>query len=411
MVKLPHWPSPLGYRDIDLGLGRVYALLEKLGNPHLKLPPVVHIAGTNGKGSTLAFLKAILEAAGLRVHRYCSPHLVQFNERIHLAGSDISDDYLHDVLERCRIAAGDIPVTFFEGTTIAAMLAFSETPADVVLLETGMGGRLDATNVILQPALTIITPVGMDHMEFLGDSVAKIAYEKAAIMKRGVPCVLASQMSEAMPVFTDYAANIGASLYTEGKDWHAVSAETKLGLYGAHQHQNAGCAVAVLHHFPFTISDAHIAEGLAKATWPARLQKLQQHPLNTLHDDIWLDGSHNEAGAEVLAEAMRAWKQHGIQIHLVMGMLSSKDAQAFLALLAEQASSFTAIPIYDEPKCYTPAQLCAIAREVGIKIVMEANDVRVAVTGIISRNPQGTPMRILITGSLYLAGEVLAIEM
>lgn len=392
-MNLPHWPDPNGVWNIDLGLDRVLALLARLGNPHLKLPPMVHIAGTNGKGSTLAFLKAMLEAAGHRVHRYTSPHLVHFNERIELAGKPIPDDILYDALERCRIAAGDdIPVTFFEGTTVAAFLAFHEHPADVLLLETGMGGRLDATNVVPNPICTIITPIGYDHMEFLGDTLAKIAAEKAGILKPGVPCVLAAQSPDAMAVFIETARRLNAPLLQESLDWHPVAEDIPLGLHGAHQRQNAGAALAALRHIPLNVTEAQQHAGLQHASWPGRLQLLQ--------DNIWLDGSHNEAGAQVLAREIQQWMQKPT---LILGMLANKDANAFISILAPHIHSLYTIPIPDELKSF-PAQVLADIAAAHHPFVTPCENLAMALN--VAR--KATPTPLLITGSLYLAGAVLA---
>ena len=388
MIKTPHWPIPLGHKPIDLGLERVNKLLKRLGNPHLRLPPTIHIAGTNGKGSTLAMIKAILEAAGLRVHRYTSPHLVYFNERIELAGKPISDNYLYQVLETCRTQSDGIPITFFEGTTVAAFLAFAETPADMVLLETGLGGRLDATNVLDKPALTIITPLSFDHMDFLGDTIAKIAGEKAAIMRPGVPCIVAPQLPEAMEVIKAYAAKIGATLYhTE----HTIL-PCPPALKGEHQLINAKVALTAIDLLaPIKTTEQHIISGLKNVTWPARLQKIKLH-----NKEVWLDGGHNEDAGKVLAQ----WAKERAPITLICGMLKKKELTAFLTPLKPYISNLIAVPIPEAPDAFVPEDIVAIASSLGI-LSMTAATIRQALTFVM----QGTT---LIAGSLYLVGSVLA---
>ncbi len=390
MIKTPHWPIPLGKKPIDFGLIRVKASLERLGNPHQKLPPVVHIAGTNGKGSTLAFLKAILEAAGLRVHRYTSPHLIYFNERIELCGKPIDDDYLYDCLERCRNAADRIPLTYFEGTTVAALLAFAETPADIVLLETGMGGRLDATNVIDKPLATILTPISFDHMDYLGDTIAKIAAEKAPIMRQKVPCIVAPQLHEGMEIIEIYARSINTILYS-----NEVALPCLPTMAGEHQITNAKTAVATIPHLKgFTITNKHIIEGLKNAHWPARLQKL------TLYNkEVWLDGGHNAEGGKVLS----SWAKNQPPLTLIVGMLKNKDLRAFLTPLKPYISELIAIPIPETPDCFTPEEIQKIAIEMNIPAANAEN-----AKEALSRATNNEQRATLIAGSLYLAGSVLA---
>ena len=415
MIKTPHWPIPLGHKPIDLGIDRARKLLKRLGNPHLRLPPTIHIAGTNGKGSTLAIVKAILEAAGYRVHRYTSPHLVHFNERIELAGKPIGDDYLYEVLETCRKQSDDMSITFFEGTTVAAFLAFAETPADFVLLETGLGGRLDATNVLNKPLLTILTSISMDHMDFLGNSLAEIAGEKAAIMRPGVPCVVAPQLPEAMEVIKAYAQKIGAPLYTTN---HVVL-PCPPALNGEHQLINARVALTALSLLPssscglpsagaqdpdsaqslrasqndkiFIITEAHIIAGLLNVAWPARLQQL------TLHGKkIWLDGGHNEDAGKVLAR----WAEKHAPVTLICGMLKKKELAAFLEPLKPFLSQLIAVPIPETPDTFSPETIAAIATAIGIKSTTAPNIAQALL--------QTSAETTLIAGSLYLAGSVLA---
>ena len=414
MIKTPHWPIPLGSKPIDLGLERVQKLLKRLGNPHLRLPPTIHIAGTNGKGSTLAMIKSILEAADYKVHRYTSPHLVHFNERIELCGKPIADDVLYKVLETCRQQSESIPITFFEGTTVAAFQAFAETPADIVLLETGLGGRLDATNVLDKPLLTIITPISFDHMDFLGNSLAEIAGEKAAIMRSGVPCIVAPQLPEVMEVFKTHATKIGAPIYTAE---HAIL-PCPPALNGKHQLINAKVAMTAISLLPssscgltagssgasgldpavktqddgtFLISEEHIIAGLKNVTWPARLQQITAY-----NKKVWLDGGHNEDAGKVLAQ----WAKEHAPVTLICGMLQKKELAAFLMPLKPYIAQLIAVPIPYTPDSFAPESIATIAAGLGIKSTIAAD-----VPQALSYIPEG---EILIAGSLYLAGSVLA---
>ena len=300
---------------IDLTLDRVWTLLEKLGHPERQLPPVIHLAGTNGKGSTQAMIRAGLEAGGKRVHAYTSPHLARFHERIRLAGELISEEHLTEVLDECYVTNGPDPITYFEITTCAALLAFARTPADYVLLETGLGGRLDATNVVETPALTILTPISMDHEQFLGNTIAKIAGEKAGIIKRGVPCVVGPQPDEALEVIEATAARLGAPVIAQGQHWHVWEERERLiyqdetGLLdlplpvlpGRHQYENAGAALAALRHLGF--GEAAFEGAMTNAQWPARMQRLRTGPLVEAAPqvELWLDGGHNPAAGIALA--------------------------------------------------------------------------------------------------------------
>ncbi len=391
---------------IDLSLDRVERLLGKLGQPHLALPPVVHVAGTNAKGSVIAMMRAVLEAANYKVHVHTSPHLVRFNERIRLGGDLIGDEALKEILEECETENGGDPITFFEITTVAAMLAFSRAPADMVLLESGLGGRLDATNVVPDPLLTIITPVSLDHQQFLGDSLAEIAGEKAGILKPGVACVVAEQPREALDAIIEKAAGIGAPLIIEGRDW-APRPLPRLNLAGPHQARNAGIAVAALERLKgFELSDEALERGLSHVDWPARLQRLEQGALaGLLRPDLelWLDGGHNQAAAAVLAEWLETVSPK--PLHLVMGMLNSKDPAAFLATLKPNITSFRAVAIPGEAASLGADELAAGADIPGVA-ASPATSVATAL-GEITRDETG-PGRILIAGSLYLAGKVLA---
>jgi dihydrofolate synthase/folylpolyglutamate synthase len=419
-------------RSIDLSLDRIERLMARLGAPQRRLAPVVHVAGTNGKGSVVAYLRAMLEANGRRVHVYTSPHLVRFNERIRLAGRIIDNDRLIDLLEHCeRINAGE-PITFFEVTTAAAFLAFAETPADAVLLETGLGGRLDATNLVARPALTAITPVAMDHMHYLGNSLAAIAGEKAGIMKPGVACVVGPQSPAAADVIGARARALAAPLHQFGRDWSVALAAGRMlwqgggreielplpALPGRHQVENAGIAMACAKLLPgFALTDQDLARGLETVEWPARLQRLRRGPLveaAPAGSEIWLDGGHNPAAAEALAATLGQWRLAEAPCarrhYAIIGMLNSKDARGFVAPLAPAMDMLVAIAIPGEANSLSAAEMAGFASVAGIKSV-GADDV-VQAMALIARMEDaakaGVAPRILICGSLYLAGRILA---
>jgi len=407
-------------KKIDLSLGRIERLLAALGNPQDRLPPAVHVAGTNGKGSTVATLRACLEAAGYRVHAYTSPHLVRFHERIRLAGKLIDEDALLALLKECEEANRGAPITFFEITTAAAFLAFARMPADVVLLETGLGGRLDATNVLPGPGATAITPVSLDHQAFLGDTIAAIAGEKAGILKPGVPAIIGPQRDEAEAVIEARASEIGAPLFRNQREWHCEprgdgmryeGARWQLdlplpSLPGRHQIANAGIAIACLEQMPeFSLSPAALAEGLRHIDWPARMQQLTRGPLvDALPQgwQLWLDGGHNPAAGEVIANVAKGW--HDRPLDLVVGMLNTKDASGFLRPLAPYACTLYAVTIPGEENPHPAAEIVASARSVGIP-ARQSKSVDAALHDIAQ---QPGPARVLICGSLHFAGIVLA---
>ncbi len=412
-------------RVIDLSLGRIEGLLAKLGHPERSLPPVVHIAGTNGKGSTLALLRAMIEAAGYATHLYTSPHLVRFNERIVLAGGTISDEALIALLRECEAANGDAPITFFEITTAAAFLAFARTPADVLLLETGLGGRLDATNVIPRPLLTAISPIGLDHAQFLGPTIAGIAAEKAGILKTGVSAVLGRQPAEAMAVIERRAAEIGAPLVCAGTHWQVTASQDGFiyqgsggpislpvpALAGAHQIDNAGLALACLEHMAsYRVDTAAMRRGLAQVSWPARLQRLRRGPLVEAAPEaweIWLDGGHNRLAAEALAgwaRAANAGSARDRPLHLIAGLLESKDPGEFLAPFAGLATTMRAVALPGEHASIAPHRLAAEATRLGID-AGPSGSVSAALADLAAADSR--PARALICGSLYLAGEIL----
>ncbi len=413
---------------IDLSLDRVERLLGELDNPHERLPPVVHIAGTNGKGSTTAFLKAMLEAAGKRVHVYTSPHLVRFNERIALAGPNgaqpIDEAALTALLARVEAVNAGQPITFFEITTAAAFLAFAEAPADFLLLEVGLGGRLDTTNVVAKPALTVITPISMDHADKLGDTVEKITAEKAGIMKRGAACVVARQTPEVDDVLDAEARKRGARIIRWGEHFDAFAQRGRFvfqredrlldlplpALIGPHQIVNAGTAVAAA--LELGIHEQAIAAGLTNARWPGRMQLLGRGALtrNIRPDcEVWLDGGHNPAAGEALARTLADLEERSPRpLALVVGMMGQKDAVGFLQPFVGLARQVVTVPV---PGAHLPPQppeaLAEVARSVGLNA--EAAD-NIATALKIAADTTDGPLRILICGSLYLAGHVLALQ-
>jgi dihydrofolate synthase/folylpolyglutamate synthase len=402
---------------IDLTLDRVWRLLDALGNPQKDLPPVIHIAGTNGKGSTQAMVRAGLEAAGHKVHAYTSPHLARFHERIRLAGTLISEADLTALLDECYAKNGADDITYFEITTCAALLAFARTPADFTLLEVGLGGRLDATNVIDRPELTIITPVSMDHEAFLGTTIAAIAGEKAGIIKRGVPCIIGPQSESGLDVMEARAAQCGAPVLAYGQHWHSgperdgMIYQDELGLLdlplpilpGLHQIQNAGIALAALRHLG--CDEAACTAGLTQAVWPARMQRLRSGPLANLANasgaELWLDGGHNPAAGAALALVLRSLPKR--PTHMICGMLNTKDVDGYLAPLAEVAISLTGVSIPGEANTLPADQTAQAAQHVGLA-GRAADTVTEALQAILADDPHA---RVLICGSLYLAGAIL----
>ncbi|HXP05873.1 MAG TPA: folylpolyglutamate synthase/dihydrofolate synthase family protein [Stellaceae bacterium] len=401
-----------------LSLDRIERMLALLGNPQDTLPPVIHVAGTNGKGSTVATLRACLEAAGYRVHTYTSPHLVRFSERIRVAGELIDDDALAAGLEECERANAGGTITFFELVTAVAFLAFSRVPADFALLEVGLGGRLDTTNVIRHPAVTAITPVSLDHQAFLGPTIAAIAGEKAGIIKPGVPVVVGPQGDEAEAVIETRAAEIGAPICRWRQEWRcdAIGAGMRYegerwtvdlplpSLPGAHQIANSGVAIACLEQLTgASLTQAAIAEGLRNIDWPARLQLLRRGPLVEMMPgwELWLDGGHNPAAGEVLAAVASGWRDRPLD--LVVGMLNTKDAGGFLRPLAKFTRSLHAVTIPGEENPLPAAAIAATARTAGIA-AKEAETVNAALADIKTADKAG---RVLICGSLHFAGVIL----
>ena len=434
-------PSPLGDlmarlsamhpRRIDLGLQRMQRLVERLGHPERKLAAVIHVAGTNGKGSTIAYLRAILEAAGHRVHVYTSPYLVRINECYRLGGAGggvlVEDDELRGALEHCeRVNAGE-PITIFEIETAAAFHLFAQHAADVVLLEVGLGGRLDATNVIETPLASVISPISMDHTEFLGDSLPKIAREKAGIIKPNVPVICAEQTPEAAAVIEKFARRMHAPLHAAGQDWHVSVERGRLvyqddrglmdlvapKLFGRHQFDNAGLAIATLRAIDsFRVEPSAFEAGIVNAEWPARMQRLASGPLVEQGPpgcEIWLDGGHNAEGGRVAATALGDLEERVSRpLVVIAGMMANKDAGSFLANFAGLTRHIIAVTVPHRENAMPPDRLADAARALGMR-VENAADVEAALRSL-ARLAYEVPPRILITGSLYLAGHVLSLN-
>lgn len=407
--------SNLHPKKIDLSLGRLQRLLSALGNPEKSLPAVIHVAGTNGKGSVIAYLRAVLEATGLKVHVYTSPHLVSFRERIRLAGKLISEKDLIEGLDRVAAANHSAPITFFEITTATAFLKFSETPADVLLLEVGLGGQFDATNVIDTPLLSVVTPVGLDHAEFLGTELSGIAAEKAGIAKKGVPLITGPQDPEVLKVLNQTSKAVGAALFHEGRDWtvgedhifHGFGRDIilpPLPLIGRHQIENAGIALAALFcQNKFEISDQDCIRGLQQTTWPARFQALDPEGFKTSlpkATKIWLDGGHNPLAGKALAAQLSSLAHPPTAA--VVGMMAGKDIQGFLEPLIPHLDILIAVPVPGEENGAEPEALLEAAKALGLP-----GQVALSVNEALNIIAQARVPNILITGSLYLAGSVL----
>ncbi len=417
-------------RTIDLSLGRIERLLARLNHPERRLPPVIHVAGTNGKGSTIATMRAILEAGGLSAHVYTSPHLVRFHERIRLGrvggGIFVAEDRLADALARCEAANAGEPITVFEITTAAALLLFSEEPADVLLLEVGLGGRVDATNVISDPACAVVTPIGRDHAEYLGDTIEAVAGEKAGIFKRGCPAVIAAQdYAEADMVLRRHAERVGASPIVIGnQDFSTHQERGRLvyqdedelfdlplpKLFGRHQLTNAGAAIAALQAAGFgDLGTAALETGLRNVDWPGRLQRITRGRLSELmprNSELWLDGGHNADGGRILAAAMADLSERAdAPLVLITGLLGTKDAEGFLKNFVGLARTLIAVPIPGQIAARPADEVAQIAGEVGL-IARQAPTIEAALADVADLAFESAP-RVLICGSLYLAGAVL----
>jgi dihydrofolate synthase/folylpolyglutamate synthase len=415
-------------KRIDLSLDRIERLLAALDHPERKLPPVIHVAGTNGKGSTIAFMRAILEAAGKRVHVYSSPHLVRFNERYRLgqpgSGVLVSDVELAAALEECERANAGAPITVFEITTAVGLVLFARHPADVLLLEVGLGGRLDATNVVEHPLAIVITRIAIDHTDFLGDTLEKIANEKVGILKRGAPAIVAAQARDALAAIERQAAKLNAPLKIAGEDWTATEERGRLvyqdeaglldlpapKLYGRHQFENAGLAIAVLRAIkPFKIAPAAYEAGMVKADWPARLQRLAAGRLVELipaGSELWLDGGHNPDGGRAIAAALADLEERVSRpLVLIVGMLASKDCAGFLSNFTGLARRMIAVPVPGAEKGLSAEAVADAARAIGLPATSRDN--LAEALDAARKLDLDPPPRILITGSLYLAGDVL----
>jgi len=415
---------------IDLSLGRMQRILQRLGEPHKAVPPVVHVAGTNGKGSTVAYLRAILEAAGLKVHAYTSPHLVKFHERIRLAtgpgkSAFILEDELSALLEECEAANGGEAITFFEITTAAAFLAFARHAADYLLLEVGLGGRLDATNVIDQPRACVITSIDYDHQHYLGHSLTLIAREKAGILKPAVPCIVGRQGDDVLMEIERCARRLGAPLSIANQDWSAILQGGRLvfqdgdglldlpppRLKGGFQFDNAGNAIAAVRSLKDRrISETDIAQGLRSAEWPARMQRLRDGRLSqglSAQSELWLDGGHNSSAGQAIAAAFaELHDQRQKPLVLIMGMLNTKDAAAFLRPFRGLAQKVITIAIPGEANAFTAEELARIARGEGLG----AEPAPSIETAVMKASEGQDGVRLLVCGSLYLAGHVLALH-
>jgi dihydrofolate synthase/folylpolyglutamate synthase len=407
-------------RLIDLHLEREVRLLEKLGSPHKRLPPVIHVAGTNGKGSTIAYLRAFLEAAGKRVHVYTSPQLVHFNERIRLAGKLVSNRQLNEALESCEKVNNGEPITYFEITTAAAFLIFSQVPADYLLLEVGLGGRFDATNVVDHPLGTIITPVSIDHVEYLGDTVAKIAHEKAGILKRGAPAAIGLQTDEGLAVIEAEARRLGVTPIVARRDFDGYAQNGRMAvqdehglldlplprLAGPYQVDNATLSIAAARHFGLPVSDADIESGLRTVVWPARLMPLKGKLSDLLlpGQELWLDGGHNEAGGMVLAEALRDMdRRRPKPLVLVMGTFANKDAKGYLGHFGHLPKMVYTVPIPGDRAAWPARTLADLAIAQGLKAAPKRS-IEAALKAAAADYPEA---RVVICGALHLAGHVL----
>ncbi len=424
MVKMPHWPKPFCKNFIDLKLGGVKTLLSRIGNPERKLPPVIHVAGTNGKGSTIAFLRTILKVAGYKVHQYTSPHLIRFNERIVLADKKITDKQLFEIIEECRTHAEDLKLTFFEATTIATFLAFSKHPADIVLLETGLGGRLDATNVVKNVILSVITPISYDHMEFLGDSLLEIASEKAGIIKPNSKCIISWQEKGVLNFLVRRCKQMGCQNYVWQRDWNFVKIDDGFSfidllggegvdfpipsLRGIHQIVNASTAIAAIKviNTDFNVSDTHIKQGLTKTYWAARMQKIQSGTLSSLLPkkcELWLDGAHNTFGAEMLSATLNTLPP--MPTFLINGRTKDRDIEGFLMCFIGRVEHMIAVPVEWEPLSENPEKIKQVAEKIGFSATTSESLIE-AVQKCLEL-AKGRTIRILICGSLYLAGDVM----
>jgi dihydrofolate synthase / folylpolyglutamate synthase len=420
-LTMPHWPTLLFDNRPGTPLSRTQALLDCAGNPEQKLPPVVHVAGTNGKGSTIAFMRAMLEAAGYKVHVYTSPHLHRFNERIVLAGREIDDTTLYTCIEEARLAAGEDSYSFFEGTTVAALLAFSHTPADILLIETGIGGRFDPTNVIANPLLNIITTISPDHMDILGNSLAEIAWHKAGIMRKDVPCIISFQPPDAQAMLLEEAENVGALVCQYGEHWLVQKTTTGFryanndsqidlptpALLGPHQLLNAGNAITAISLLEdFDVNIEAITHGLTHVHWPARMERITRGTCAQMLPDgfeLWMDGGHNMAAGHMLSNFLQDhWQDKPTAI--IFGTTQGKDVVSLLEPIIHQVEHIYTIPVVSEPNSYSAQTIVDMMKPVAP--VVPCENIEEAIAHITSTSK---PKRILVFGSLYLHVLVTAI--
>jgi len=423
MVWLPHWPRIGEMTSIKLGLDRIKTLLQLLDNPEKKMPPAIHIAGTNGKGSTTAFVRSILEQAGLKAHVFTSPHLERFNERIVLAGREIQDDYLFSLLEECRLVVekNSLEISFFEGITVAAFLAFSRIEADVVVLETGMGGRLDATNVLDRPLITIITPISYDHTNVLGESLTEIAIEKCGIMRQLSPCVVSMQTDEAAYAIEKFAENLGTLLIRYEYDYGVFLEDGKMrykdhnldilidppSLPGYHQFVNAAASIAAVRAvYGARITKDIIEQGVKKAFWKGRLQKITSGLIYKKIPEeweVWLDCAHNESGAQTLGAWLRDLPD--IPTYLIFSMTRNRDVNKFLSHI-DNLKRIICSDISSEPLGYKGRQIPPLIEdEEKLKICEVVTSIEEAIDLISRIDPDLKKKRIIIAGSMYLVSD------
>ncbi|RST62983.1 bifunctional folylpolyglutamate synthase/dihydrofolate synthase [Candidatus Aquarickettsia rohweri] len=423
MVKMPHWPKQFGRDYIDLGLTRIKSLLKKLGNPEKKIPPVIHVAGTNGKGSTIAFLKSILNSAGYKVHQYTSPHLLNFNERIVISDNKITDNQLYEVIEECRFNAKGLDLTFFEATTGAAFLAFSKYHADIVLLETGLGGRYDATNIMENTLMSIITPISYDHMEYLGNNLLDIASEKAGIIKNYSKCIISWQETKVLNYLIDECKKIGSEYIACQKDWNFKKIEQGFqfldlvndkiidfpmpNLIGIHQIINASTAICAARNLNgnFTINFNNLKQGIMSANWPSRMEKVQNGTILSLlpkNSEIWLDGAHNELGAQMIAATIDTFIK--MPTFLINGRTRNRDIKGFLLPFKDKVEYVLAVPVEWEPDSENPEKIKNIAHNIGIKSI-EFESLKEALQ-LCNKLSKGNSIRVIICGSLYLTADL-----
>ena len=422
-------------KKIDLSLERINKLLKKLDHPEKKLAPIIHVAGTNGKGSVIAFLRSILESAGYRVHTYTSPHLIQFNERIRIAVASgkskfINEDLLVSILDECEFTNNGAPITFFEITTAAAFVAFSRVPSDIILLEVGLGGRLDATNVVKNPLVTVITPIGIDHTDYLGNTMESITKEKAGILKKSVPAVIGKQNALSEKIIENCALNNRSPVYLNNRDWSIKINDSSTfniktlyndleifipKLKGIHQIYNAGHAIACLDHINLTIDESAIHNGVSKVKWPGRLQRILQGSLLKKlpkGSELWVDGAHNPAGATVVAKSMEDMSSEDSitkPLVLILGLVQTKDVQSFLTQFSDIAIKLVAVPASDKHSSTDPKIIVDIGNSLGIESIYAINITRGVDLIKETIGDQSKP-RVLICGSLYLAGEALTLS-